>query len=404
MGLSERSMSQYDVIVIGAGISGLSFAHYCGSNGIKTLVIEKSDQVGGTLHSHCFEDTDGFWLELGAHTCYNSYLNLLAIMENADILDRLTPREKVPFMMLVDSRIKSFPSQVNLLELLLSAPRLFTMKPQGQSVESYYSKITGLSNFRRVIGPAISGVLSQTANAFPAELVFKKRSRRKDIPKKFTLSGGLQTAAKAIAAQKNFDLLTGSEVLAVASKGSGFQVATGGTTYETNALALATPASAAAKLMQGPFPAVAGKLSLISCASVESVGVALDRKMVRIAPVAGLIPASDSFYSVVTRDTVQHDRYRGFTFHFKPGLAGREAKLRRIAEVLGVQQDQLEHIVEKENYVPSLRVGHNDLTLELDQSISGARLFITGNYFGGMAIEDCVTRSYSEFKRLKGIL
>jgi oxygen-dependent protoporphyrinogen oxidase len=27
---------------------------------------------------------------------------------------------------------------------------------------------------------------------------------------------------------------------------------------------------------------------------------------------------------------------------------------------------------------------------------------LTGNYFGGMAIEDCVSRSKSEFTRLKG--
>jgi hypothetical protein len=53
----------------------------------------------------------GFWLELGAHTCYNSYRNLIGIIEDCQILDRLVQREKVPFRMRVGNQIKSIPSQ-----------------------------------------------------------------------------------------------------------------------------------------------------------------------------------------------------------------------------------------------------------------------------------------------------
>ncbi|MGD0283610.1 MAG: FAD/NAD(P)-binding protein, partial [Dissulfurispiraceae bacterium] len=45
-------MPTYDVIIIGAGISGLSFAHYCGREGMRTLIIEKDAHIGGTIHSH----------------------------------------------------------------------------------------------------------------------------------------------------------------------------------------------------------------------------------------------------------------------------------------------------------------------------------------------------------------
>ena len=394
-------MPEYEVIVVGAGISGLSFAHYCSRAGMRTLVIEKDGHVGGTLHSNSFEDADGFWLELGAHTCYNSYRNLLGIIENCGILNQLLEREKVPFKMLVGSRIKSIPSQLNFLELLLSAPRLFTLKPEGQSIESYYSRIVGCTNFERVIGPAINAVLSQKAADFPADMLFKKRLRRKDIIKKFTLTGGLGAIADGIALQKNIDIIKGKEVLAVTSKGHGFEIATDNARYYADTMAMATPASVAARLLQESFPGVSAKLSQIKVEAVECVGTALEKGIVSIAPVAGLIPSSDSFYSVVTRDTVRHDKYRGFTFHFKPGLVSREDKLKRISEVLGVEQGQLGHIVEKKNFVPSLKVGHNILVGEIEQSISGSRLFLTGNYFDGMAIEDCVTRSLNEFMRLR---
>ncbi len=397
-------MPTYEVIVIGAGISGLSFAHYCGREGMRTLVIEKDGHVGGTLHSHRFEDADGFWLELGAHTCYNSYRNLIGIVENCSILNQLIAREKVPFKMFVDGRIKSIPSQLNFLEILLSAPRLFTLRQEGQSVESYYSRIVGCANFERVIGPAMNAVLSQKANDFPADMIFKKRPRRKDIIKKFTLTDGLQVIADAVALQKNIDIIKEKEVRAIKSKGHGFEIATDNELYYSDIMAMATPASAAARLLQEPFPGVSAKLSQIKVEAVESVGTAIGNEMVSIAPVAGLIPSSDSFYSVVTRDTVRHCKYRGFTFHFKPGLVSREARLTRIAEVLGVKPEQLEHVVEKVNFVPSLKVGHNILVRAIDKSIAGSRLFLTGNYFDGMAIEDCVTRSLNEFQRLKALV
>jgi len=397
-------MSEYEVIVIGAGISGLSFAHYCGRAGLKTLVLEKNANVGGTLRSHRFESADGFWLELGAHTCYNSYRNLIGLVEDCSIADKLINREKVSFKMLVDGTIKSIPSQLNFFELLLSGPRLFTLSQKGQSIETYYSKIVGRTNFERVVNPAMTAVISQRANDFPADLLFKKRPRRKDIIKKFTLSGGVRTIAGAVAMQKNIEIMNGKKVCAITCDSGHFRIDADGSIYETDTLALATPASAAAELLQEPFPRVSEKLSQIKVEAVESAGTVINKELVSIPPVAGLIPSSDSFYSVVTRDTVRHDKYRGFTFHFKPGLVSSEDKLKRIAQVLGVEQGQLGHIVEKKNFVPSLKVGHNRLVGEIEQSITGSRLFLTGNYFDGMAIEDCVTRSLKEFSRLKGHL
>ena len=79
-------MDKQDIIIIGAGISGLSLAHYCAKEGLKTLVIEKTERVGGTFHSHRFGGEAGdFWLELGAHTGYNSYGNFLGILEDCHV-------------------------------------------------------------------------------------------------------------------------------------------------------------------------------------------------------------------------------------------------------------------------------------------------------------------------------
>ena len=38
-------MAQYDVIVVGGGISGMSFAHYAKKAGFKCLILEKENRV-----------------------------------------------------------------------------------------------------------------------------------------------------------------------------------------------------------------------------------------------------------------------------------------------------------------------------------------------------------------------
>ena len=119
-------MDSYDVIVVGAGISGLTFAHYAQKGGKKVLVLERAQKAGGSFDSATFQEQSGdFWIELGAHTCYNSYGNLLEVMEDCGMLDEIIPRAKVPFRLLKELKVKSFPSQINFLELLVSVPKLF---------------------------------------------------------------------------------------------------------------------------------------------------------------------------------------------------------------------------------------------------------------------------------------
>lgn len=75
--------------------------------------------------------------------------------------------------------------------------------------------------------------------------------------------------------------------------------------------------------------------------------------------------------------------------------------MRRITDVLGISGDKIIHKHEVVNTVPSLRVGHRQWLEKIDNMLAGKNLLLTGNYFGGMAIEDCVSRSLSESERLR---
>ena len=395
-------MKQFDAIVIGAGISGLSFASYAAAAGLSTLVIEKSSRVGGCFHSHRFEGKAAdFWLELGAHTCYNSYGGLLGLMEKYDLMGSILAREKVSFKMLIDNEIRSITSQLSFPELITSGWRLFTSKKEGQSVESYYGGIVGRRNYQRVFAPAFNAVLSQRANDFPADMLFNKRPRRKDVIKSFTLQGGLSSVTERISAIPGVTLVTDAEVTGLSKRNGHFTLElSDGRGFESERLTLALPPSESSRLCAGIHPELSSVLSRVKSETIETVGVAVAKEKLSLPPVAGIIPADDDFYSAVSRDTVPHATLRGFSFHFKSGRLPLEAKLNRMAQVLRVKPEDLQQPVQRESCLPSPVLGHGRLTDEIDSCIAVQKLYVVGNYFAGMAVEDCIVRSRKEFARL----
>jgi len=397
-------MADCDLLVIGAGISGLSMAHYAAAAGLDAWVLEQDQRVGGCLHSQRFgSDLADFWLELGAHSSFNSYGQLLAILEAAQALDRLQPRVRLPFRLFAGGAIHSIPSQLHWIELLGAPLRLLGASKTGCSVADYYRRIVGRRNYAAVFAPAFDAVICQPSGGFPADGLFRPRPRRKDVPRGFTLAGGLQSMAEIIAARPGIRVERGQMAQAIDRDGGDFVVRTADRRFTAPALALAVPVAVAASLLQTAFPELAQQLAQVSTATVESLGVALPRSRLRLPPLAGLIGRDEAFYSVVSRDTAPDPAWRGFTFHFRPGVLDEAGQRACVARVLELPADGLKtaHVVSKTNQLPALRVGHGQWIGAVDRLLAGQRLALTGNYFAGVAIEDCVTRSLAEFIRLQ---
>jgi hypothetical protein len=103
---------------------------------------------------------------------------------------------------------------------------------------------------------------------------------------------------------------------------------------------------------------------------------------------------------MVSRDPTPDPVYRGFTFHFRPGRLDEDQQLELIGRVLGLPPSAIAARASTVNLLPALAVGHYGLVTQIDQALAGARLGLTGNYFAGVSIEDCLGRSRSEFDRL----
>jgi len=390
------------MIVVGGGISGMSMAHFCVRDSKRVLLLEKEPRLGGCIHSHRFtQGNSGFWAELGAHTCFNSYGSLLEIMEDCGLLDQVQPREKLPYRLLVDGELKSIPSQLHFLELLLRLPRLFTGSKEGKSVAEYYGSIVGSRNYREVFSQAFNAVICQPADDVPAGMLFRKRQQRKDVLRSFTFAHGLQTIIDTIAQHTSIEHKTGIKVSGIAYDGDVFCLTTEDQEcFETKALTIATPANHAATLLSA-FPGITGLLSQIQGVAIETVGVAVRKEKIGLPAVAGIIARDGSFYSAVSRDIVSHPDFRGFTFHFRSGVLDENEKLDQVCSLLETSRANLDFVTSKENQLPAPRPGHAAIVHQLDQATAGIPLMLTGNYFSGISMEDCVCRSRSEYDRFE---
>jgi UDP-galactopyranose mutase len=401
-------MDHPDVVVIGAGISGLSFAWKAAQAGKQVLVLEKQNRIGGCIYSYRY--SDGFWYELGAHTVYNSYSGFLDIAVGAGLAERLVQRgpARAHFGLLKKGKIDWLtPPKVlmrlNWFEAALHAPFGIMRSKRGRTVEQYYSGILGSGNFRKILSPFFAAVPSQCADAFPVEgpgSLFKTRSRREEFPRSFGFPGGIQAVCDAIAAHPHIEIRTGADVVGLQASEDGVRVRLAqGEDIRASVTALAATSAAAMTLLHDSFPRLSAVLNRIQTVSLESLGTRIARSKCRMPDCAFVVPVDDVFYSAVTRDPFPDSNWRAFAFHFRTGLTI-EQKVKRMCEVLGVGPEDLDGLEEKQTTLPAPRLNQADIVADIQKQLGRSKFALLGNYFAGLAIEDCITRSFDEWQRV----
>jgi 15-cis-phytoene desaturase len=75
------------VAIVGGGLAGLSCAKYLVDAGHTPIVLESRDVLGGLVAA--WKDQDGDWVETGLHNFFGAYPNMLQLMGELNILDRI---------------------------------------------------------------------------------------------------------------------------------------------------------------------------------------------------------------------------------------------------------------------------------------------------------------------------
>ncbi len=399
-----------DVIVVGGGVSGLTFAWQAAAAGRQVQLLERAGRVGGCLSSH--RAADGFWFEMGAHTAYNSYGTFVDLAAAGGALRGLRRRQaaRKHFGLLRDGAYTWMTPwgvlrALDWREAALAFPRGILRGKAGETISSYYARLVGRRNYDRLLSPFFHTVPSQNSDGFPAAgpgSLFKKRPRRKELPRSFGFEGGLQAVCEAAASIPGIAVETGVEVAMVARERTGYTVYTAdGRNLSAPVVAVAAPLDRAVALLRDDFHELTDVLSKIRTVEVDSAGVVLPRERCWMPEAAFLSAVDDLFFSVVTRDPFPDPARRAFAFHFRPGLS-RDARLRRMAEVLRIPEAELGEVVEARVTLPAPAIGHAEVLGEVERCLAGGRLALTGNYFAGMAIEDCALRSVGEWRRVAG--
>jgi hypothetical protein len=303
-----------------------------------------------------------------------------------------------------DGKQRSIASALHPLELAFALPRLLRSAREGKGLAEYYGAGLGQTNYRDLFGPAFQAVICQAADDFPAELLFRKKPRRKGIPKAFTLPHGLSDVTQAIADQEGIPVRLNQQTVGVSRSGGRFQIELADSkVIACDTLTLAVGPDSAAALIPRGLEQVAALVGGIGVAQIETLVLAIPRGDLmdrHLPPLAGLISVDDAFYSAVSRDYRPDPLWRGFAFHFRPGVLDRGDQLKRACRTLGVGTDRVAGLAHVPNRLPALRKGHTDLVRRIDEGLAGSRLALTGNWFVGVSIEDCLTRSRREMDRL----
>jgi len=390
-----------ELVIVGTGISGLGFAHLAIQKGQQPLLIEATGRIGGAIHSHQFSGVEGgCWVELGAHTAYNSYGTFIDILSSLGTLDKICAKRDLPFRLLADGRVRGIPGALWIPGLLMSLPRALWLRTSGATAKEYFGGITGSRNFERVVGPALDAMTCQPAAEFPADALFRKKPRRKGVLRSFTGPAGLGSLIEPIVRQPGLELRTGVAAERLEKLPGGYRLwLADGSSITAETVVLAVAPDVAGCLLRDVAPELARACGAIGMAEIDSLGVMFPVGASGLRPLAGIIAHDDSFYSALSRDTVADPNYRSFTFHFRPG-SDPQRHLARACEVLGIAPGKVLEHTTRRNRLPALRTGHDARVGALDRQLAGGRLGLIGNWFSGVSIEDSLLRAVGEFTRL----
>jgi len=433
-----------DVIVVGAGLSGLVAAYRMQRSGLTVRVLEAQGRAGGVIGS---ERRDGILCESGPNSVMDTSPALIGLLDELGIRgeridasaaasrryvvkgDQLLPLP-TSFASFVGTPLFSTRAKLRLL-----AEPFVRRAPPGQeeSVAKFVRRRLGIEFLDYAVEPFVSGVyagdpeqLSMPA-AFPwlheleqrhgslfvgavrAALRRRRDAGEKMTVKSFSFRNGMQTLTDALAAALRIEYGVLAMKIAPRSDGS-WRVTTSAGPRSAHAVVLAVPAFAAAPLVRAFAPGATEALTAIPYAPIAVVVTAYRREDVAhpldgfgyLAPAVGRPELLGTLFS----STMFAHRGEAGTVVFTSFLGGRrnpvqaadmdsvlvETVQRELARLTRVRGRPLMYRIARwPRAIPQYTIGHQERIATLDEIEQCRRgLYFRANYRGGISVNDCV--------------
>jgi oxygen-dependent protoporphyrinogen oxidase len=432
--------------VVGGGVSGLVAAHTLASSGEEVVLLEKSDRLGGKLHT---VDLEGATVEAGADCFVVRDRYALELCRDLGIDDLKEPRSfgawiwrggklrpmpggtlgGIPTSVrtLLTARVLSLRGRFRALaDLLLPGPLI----GPDIAVGSFVARRFGREVAEVLVDPLLAGTRAGTldelslAAATPALDSVARRHRsvirglrwsdETGPPRFLAPAGGMGAIAQALKERLQADgaeVRTGGSVTSITPSPGGYLLKTPDGTVEASGVVLAVPAYSAAGILRELAPEAARELAGIRYASAGSVALAYPPGSVDLPPTGSgiLVPGSEG--AGIAACTWFSSKWP----HLAPedgrvilrcflGRTGRHPAL-DLADVdlaawahaetdrmLGVRAAPLAHHVARwEQGLPQYEVGHLERVGRIDRALrSLPRVVVTGAAYRGSGVADCV--------------
>ncbi|PDW02975.1 protoporphyrinogen oxidase [Candidatus Viridilinea mediisalina] len=445
-------MQSYDVIIVGAGISGMSAAYTLYKRGLEVLVLEASAEVGGAMRSHV--TADGYTFDCGPNTLATRDVRLwsdfgdLGLRRQMIVAGRSGKRRyflqhgkplEIPSspVGLVRTPLLPFAAKLQMLR----EPFVPRSGSPDESVASFFSRRLGPEAMQRLVDPFVSGVYSGDPEAMSVKAAFPslwEAERRagsvikgmlsgqpkapKDTPKEpkmrsvtFSFQGGIATWPTAIARtlgpQRVWSQARASDIF---QEGGLWRVvverADGpAATVEARAVILATPAFNAAELVTELDKPAATALREIPYSSMAVVNLGYRRNQVAhpldgfgvLAPSCekrnflGILWASSLFPPFAPADRVSTITLMGGALNpIRPEQSREEliaSAIRDNEQVLGASgEPEVVHYTRWPTAIPQYNFGHDERIATLERlEQTRPGIYFLGSYRGGVGVPKC---------------
>lgn len=452
----------YRVIIVGAGISGLSTAYALVQAGLEVLVLERANRVGGYIWTE--QTPEGYLIEHGPNSLLNlnpevdrlcQELNLESERVFQEPVSRYRYIVKDRRLVPVPSRALQFPmtpllSRKDKWRVLAEPFVPSRVRPDiDESVADFIRRRFGSGILDYAVEPFVAGIfagdpecLSMTSN-FPwvaslertygsvvTGLVRTRWARRKPAApiRVFSFRGGVGRLPEALHQSLGPRVHTGVRVDAVRSEfRDGLarfivdtEVAGEAQRFTADRLVLATPADVAGRLVSTLSPLLADHLEQIPYAPVGLVHVgagcdALSRFPKGAGclvpkreglPILGSLWSSNVYPERAPQGRVLLTNYLGGVRN-SDVLKWSDEDLTRLVldalrELIGLEgPPDFIRVLRHPRAIPQYLLGHGERVQAIERLVRQVPgVYLAGNYLRGVSVRDCLTEGVTLAKRI----
>jgi oxygen-dependent protoporphyrinogen oxidase len=432
------------VVVIGAGISGLTAAWWLHRAGVDVTVLEEEPFVGGTMRTL---REDGWLIETGPNSALETTPLFSEMFKGLGILgERVYPDAKADRRYILrDGRLHALPMSPPAFlksSLWTLSGKLRLMKEpfvgraeKEETIAEFVERRLGREFLDYAINPFVAGVYAGNPEhlsvraAFPKLYALEKQygglikgmikgarerkqraEKSKDRAKMFAFAQGMQTFPEAIAKELGECVKLNCIVRSLTRKNGSFVIALEGETLSAECVILAVPSSAASEIIKPLSPPLSELLRQIYYPPVAEVFLGFRNEQLH-RPLDGfgyLIPEKEkrSILGTIWSSALFANRapsgHAALTT-FVGGSRQPELVERNDAELVEMVTNELQSImnvkgspvfskvVRWQKAIPQYNLGYSKIVEAMERcEAENAGFYFCSNFKGGIAVGDCV--------------